>query len=90
PKDREGNPLGGERYLLISLEERLPIIWQLGCAFFFDFGSLSQRLDDEELKIDAGIGFGLRLYTPLGPIRLDYGRTLEGGGRLHFAIGEAF
>jgi outer membrane protein insertion porin family len=36
---------------------------------------------------DAGIG--LRVTTPIGPIRLDYGYGTE-GGRLNFSIGHSF
>lgn len=45
--------------------------------------------------LNSGAGFGLRLYLPIGPIKLDYGYPLrtgpEGwnatGGRFHFNIG---
>ena len=90
PKDSEDNPLGGERYILFSLEERIPIFWQFAGVSFIDCGSLEPKLYDKNLSFKVGIGFGLRLYTPLGPIRLDYGRNLDGSGAFHFAIGEAF
>ncbi|HID32553.1 MAG TPA: hypothetical protein EYP24_04170 [bacterium (Candidatus Stahlbacteria)] len=86
----EVDTLGGERYLLFSFEERLKIIGPLGCVFFIDLGNLAQDLYEERLNLIGGIGFGLRFYTPLGPIRFDYGRNFEGGARFHFAIGEAF
>jgi outer membrane protein insertion porin family len=41
------------------------------------------------------VGLGLCYRTPVGPIRLDYGRKLdpqghEATGRFHFSIGQAF
>ena len=47
-------------------------------------------------NLQAGAGFGLRLYLPIGPIKLDYGWPLhtdgwnDTGGRFHFNIGYAF
>ncbi|MBP5719226.1 MAG: BamA/TamA family outer membrane protein, partial [Abditibacteriota bacterium] len=36
-----------------------------------------------------GAGLGLRINTPIGNLRLDYGHGSE-GGRTHFSIGHAF
>ena len=40
-------------------------------------------------KPQPAVGLGLRVTTPIGPIRLDYGYGNE-GGRLHFSIGHSF
>ncbi len=48
--------------------------------------------------INSSAGFGLRLYLPIGPIKLDYGYPLrtgpdgwnDSGGRFHFNIGYEF
>ena len=37
-----------------------------------------------------GYGLGVRINSPLGPIRVDYGFNDEGEGRFHFGIGERF
>ena len=37
-----------------------------------------------------GYGLGLRIQSPLGPIRIDYGFGDRGQGRFHFGIGERF
>ncbi len=37
-----------------------------------------------------GYGLGLRIQSPLGPIRIDYGFNDRGQSRFHFGIGERF
>lgn len=40
-------------------------------------------------ELHTGIGFGIRVKTPIGPLRLDYGISKE-GRRMHFSISQAF
>jgi outer membrane protein insertion porin family len=39
-----------------------------------------------------GLGVGIRIQSPLGPLRIDYavGQGGAGQGQLHFGIGEKF
>ncbi|MEL6322572.1 MAG: BamA/TamA family outer membrane protein, partial [Cyanobacteria bacterium J06626_14] len=37
-----------------------------------------------------GYGIGVRVQSPLGPIRLDFGINDEGDNRVHFGIGERY
>ncbi|NEO28285.1 MAG: BamA/TamA family outer membrane protein, partial [Kamptonema sp. SIO4C4] len=37
-----------------------------------------------------GYGVGVRIQSPLGPIRVDYGLNDQGDSRIHFGIGERF
>ena len=43
-------------------------------------------------QLQADYGFGIRLVTPIGPIRLDYAIPTTGshGGRTQFSIGQSF
>ncbi|HUV03761.1 MAG TPA: FtsQ-type POTRA domain-containing protein [Armatimonadota bacterium] len=43
----------------------------------------------EKLKPNIGYGIGIRVTTPIGPLRLDYGFSKE-GSRAHFSIAHAF
>lgn len=43
----------------------------------------------ENFAGNLGYGVGIRVQTPLGPLRLDYGFSNE-GSRAHFSIGHAF
>jgi len=95
PKDEIDNPIGGKILSEISGELRFPIYKMLGGVMFIDGGNVWQEYSDFNGKLRYGIGAGLRLKTPLGSVRLDYGfklgrQTDESPGALHFAIGEAF
>lgn len=45
--------------------------------------------DDASLKLHVGVGAGLRVVTPIGPIRLDFGWGSE-GSQAHFSFGHTF
>ena len=40
-------------------------------------------------KIKNSVGMGLRINSPLGPVKLDYG-VGDDGGRFHFSFGGQF
>lgn len=96
PKDSLGNPIGGEAFLMGNFELRIKLWKDLGVVPFVDVGNVWRRADDlslTNLKYTAGLGF--RYNTPVGPIRVDYGRKLnreegESHGAFHFSIGHAF
>lgn len=90
PKDHNGNPLGGERYFLTSCELRIPMFSNFYGVLFSDIGSLSEDFESEQLDILGSAGVGIRFYTPIGPLRLDYAINFEGHSSWHFAIGETF
>ncbi len=78
----------GNRMFMGSLEYRFPIVSKVQGAIFTDWGS---AWDDgfKPDKLHGSIGVGLALNTPLGPLRLDYGRG-SNGGRVHFSVGGSF
>ena len=41
-------------------------------------------------QLHYGYGFGIRVITPIGPLRLDYGFNGENGHELHFGMGSTF
>ena len=90
PEDGNGNPLGGERYFLTSCELRIPMFSNFYGALFSDIGSLSEDFESDKFNILGSAGAGIRFYTPIGPLRLDYAINFEGNSSWHFAIGEAF
>jgi len=90
PKDSSGDPLGGESYYVSSLEARVPIFWLVSVAGFLDVGALGEEVSQEELSPKTAVGAGIRVHTPIGPVRFDYARNSDGSGAFHFAVGEAF
>jgi outer membrane protein insertion porin family/translocation and assembly module TamA len=77
-------PKGGNRVLEGSLEVRFPlngVRWE--AATFLDIG----QVWDEETAVDLAQmeltpGFGVRYYSPIGPIRVDLGYRFQGGEEL--------
>jgi outer membrane protein insertion porin family len=96
PAGPEGAPTGGDVFVLANLEWRVPLYRGFGVVLFSDIGHVSRAIDElAPGDIKGSIGLGLRYSTPIGPIRLDYGRKLaperhEASGRFHFSIGQAF
>ena len=86
--DFEGDPLGGTSWWVANVEYTRTIKGPIKGVVFVDAGAL-----DNELELAAGLG--VRIDLPVGPIRLEYGRSLsqddgEPGGAFHFAIGTTF
>ncbi len=78
----------GTAMVLFNYEIRRRIWRDIGGVLFFDFGYLS-----EDYGYSAGIG--LRYFTPIGPIRLDWGirlkdRSPTDRGRIYLGIGHMF
>lgn len=95
----EGEVGGGRSYAQFTAEYRFPLFSFLGGALFFDaatdLGSGSSVLGTpgpSRGKPGSGFGYGagVRVQTPLGPLRIDYGFSNQGEGRIHFGIGERF
>ena len=66
--------LGGTKLLVFNEEVRFPLFWLLSGAAFADAGNTFT--DEEGIVLGdlaVGVGFGLRIRTPLAPVRLDLG-----------------
>lgn len=87
---------GGEALLVLNHELRFPIWNRVAGVAFLDAGNAffsPTRIRAGDLQVGAGLG--IRLRTPVGLVRFDFGLpTSQGrglsGGRWHFAFGQMF
>ncbi|HKY33883.1 MAG TPA: outer membrane protein assembly factor BamA, partial [Candidatus Polarisedimenticolia bacterium] len=97
PADADtGEPTGGEGIFLFNQELRFPLYSALTGVVFYDAGNVFSDFTDYDLGDLRHVGgVGLRLSTPVGPFRIEYGRKLdrergESRGEIFFSIGQAF
>jgi outer membrane protein insertion porin family len=84
--DRQNNNL-----LLFNLEYRIPFNDSFTGVLFTDAGNVWEDRDKIALNdLYYGYGLGLRMNTPVGQLRLDYGWDEDQDGQFHFSIGNAF
>jgi outer membrane protein assembly complex protein YaeT len=104
PLSGSGLPLGGRSMLEASSEVRIRLSQKLSVVGFIDAGNV--WTDDWNIHLDElryAVGPGLRYDTPIGPIRVDFGKQLNPipgllidgqpearTWRVHFSIGQAF
>jgi outer membrane protein insertion porin family len=96
--DEDGAKIGGEKFIQFNVEYLIPLIREAGImgVLFFDTGNVYDETDDIDFgELRESAGFGIRWYSPMGPIRIEYGHILdpeegEGDGRWEFTMGSAF
>ena len=88
----------GNSMLIASVELRKPIAQAITGVIFVDYGDawsgnpdffIGELSQDVKFVGHYGVGVGMRVSTPIGHLRLDYGIGSE-GGRTHFSMGHAF
>lgn len=88
----EDDQFRGNSMLKATLEYRFPIIKKVQGVLFTDNGyAWDKRFEDDfDLGlIKNSVGVGMRINSPLGPVKLDYGWG-DDGGRFHFSFGGQF
>lgn len=91
-----GDPIGGETMACLNLEFIFPLIKDAGMkgVIFYDTGNAwdhGYHLGD--MRETAGVG--IRWYSPIGPLRLEWGHVLdkqrdESSSRWEFSVGGLF
>jgi len=81
----------GDNQAYANAELRYRLNRQVQTVLFSDAGTAfgGRFTSNRNSNILTSVGFGLRLNTPIGPVRLDYGIG-RNGGVTHFAIGPTF
>jgi outer membrane protein insertion porin family len=104
PRDPSSNdPIGGEATIVATAEEVVTLIKDergrpiIKGTVFIDVGDVWRRVDEYAESIKTGAGFGARVNTPIGPLRLDIGfpvsEPADGESRrprFHFNISRSF
>jgi outer membrane protein insertion porin family len=98
-RDENGAKIGGDKFIQFNLEFQFPLAKEVGVvgALFYDTGDVYGTNEDIDLSnLYRSVGFGIRWYSPMGPIRVEYGYRLdtvlgeETGGRWEFTMGTVF
>ncbi len=87
PKDNLGNVVGGRFLSVVSAEYEQAVLDNWGVAAFIDGGN---AYNPDHIRVKTGVGLGVRWYSPIGPIRLDFAVPLsesDSSFQIHFAAG---
>jgi outer membrane protein insertion porin family len=99
PRDpSSSDPIGGEATLVGNIELMFPIYEKvIKGAVFYDIGNVWDEMEDfAQGSYKQGTGVGVRLKTPIGPLKLDWGYPLsdnqgdEKEGRFYFSMSHGF
>ncbi len=102
PRDQSGDAVGGGTMAVANAELTFPIVQNLKGAFFVDAGNVWSMPDSKPKQgrvtsgVKVGIGLGVRIKTPIGPVKLDFGFPVnpdnfqEDSGRFHFSMSRGF
>jgi len=95
----EGKIGSGRSFGIFSAEYRFPVFNIVGGVLFFDYGTDLGSASGvpgnpagarNKPGSGAGYGIGVRVQSPLGSIRVDYGLASNGGTQFSFGLGEKF
>ena len=99
--------IGGDKEILFNIEYLFPLIKEAGIrgVVFFDAGSCFGKMRDVTLEkserydydfdLRTSAGFGVRWFSPMGPLRLEWGYNLdtkydEDQSQFEFSMGASF
>lgn len=97
PKDSKNEPIGAKKTVIVNVEYLFPIIAEIKLKglIFFDIGRGYNDSDSFGRDLKYSTGFGFRWFSPMGPIKIDYGINLnrkegEAKTKIDFGFGSFF
>ncbi len=87
PRDSSGDVAGGKFLSMLSAEYEHEVYPDWALAGFVDTGN---AFNLDSIRFKTGVGIGVRWYSPVGPIRLDFALPLnesDSAFQIHFAAG---
>lgn len=93
------DPLGGEALLVGNFEYTYPLFSFLKIAAFYDIGNVWDKVSKfGSGGFKSGMGVGVRINSPIGPIRVDFGfpfnkepgEEKKGKGQWYFSASRGF
>lgn len=90
--------VGGDSEAVLNAELTIPLLKEAGLkgVLFLDAGNAANGLGNAFSGILSSYGFGIRWFSPVGPLRLEYGIPInprpgiDRSGKLEFSIGSFF
>ena len=97
PEDANGNNIGGNKEIILNVEYIIPVLPQTFqfITFFDAGGAVLNGQSFSSGTIRKSVGIGVRLFLPIGPVRVDLGYKLdrkkgESPTQFHFGVGGQF
>ena len=97
PLGQGKTPLGGRSLLEIGAELRIKVTDTIGGVVFIEGGNVyDDELPDTSSDLQWAAGFGIRYFTAVGPMRLDFGfplnprEDIDDSMQFYISIGQAF
>lgn len=97
PKDSKNEPIGAKRALIFNIEYLFPLVTEMKLKglLFVDIGKGYDKTEKFGSNIKYTTGLGFRWFSPLGPIKIDYGINLnrkegESKSKIEFGFGSFF
>jgi translocation and assembly module TamA len=96
PLAPDGSPLGGRSLIELNTEIRVKVTDAFGGVAFLEGGNVyDESTPDFSRSLRWAAGFGVRYFTPVGPLRLDFGfpldrRPSDDSFQFYISVGQAF